>query len=65
MTVHAAKPPSLSLQSLRHSLDHILPIDVLTTHYPTQVAKFSSTLLFCGPPAQPFVRLRQLGGKAR
>jgi hypothetical protein len=34
MTVHGAKSPGRALRSLRHELDRLLPIDVLTTHYP-------------------------------
>lgn len=36
MAVHPAKTPSRALQSLRRRLQHLLPIDVLTTHYPDQ-----------------------------
>lgn len=36
MAVHPAKTPSRALQSLRRRLHHLLPIDVLTTHYPDQ-----------------------------
>ncbi|MET9080705.1 hypothetical protein ABZX77_02200 [Streptomyces sp. NPDC004237] len=34
MTVRQAKSPGRALRSLRHDLDRLLPIDVLTTHYP-------------------------------
>jgi hypothetical protein len=34
MAVHRAKSPGRALRSLRHELDRLLPIDVLTTHYP-------------------------------
>ncbi|MCX5006682.1 hypothetical protein OHB05_29275 [Streptomyces sp. NBC_00638] len=36
MTVHHARAPGRSLRSLRRRLQHLLPIDVLTTHYPDQ-----------------------------
>jgi hypothetical protein len=34
MTVRRAKSSGRALRSLRHELDRLLPIDVLTTHYP-------------------------------
>ncbi|MEU5045937.1 hypothetical protein [Streptomyces griseorubiginosus] len=34
MAVRGAKSPGRALRSLRHELDRLLPIDVLTTHYP-------------------------------
>ncbi|MFE5893231.1 hypothetical protein ACFQ6E_30410 [Streptomyces sp. NPDC056462] len=34
MTVQSGKSPSRALHRLRHRLDTVLPIDVLTTHYP-------------------------------
>ncbi|MEU5340454.1 hypothetical protein AB0H18_06405 [Streptomyces sp. NPDC020766] len=34
MAVCGAKSPGRALRSLRHELDRLLPIDVLTTHYP-------------------------------
>ncbi|MFF7889793.1 hypothetical protein ACH40F_54525 [Streptomyces sp. NPDC020794] len=34
MTVRLAKSPGRALRSLRHELDRLLPIDVLTSHYP-------------------------------
>lgn len=34
MTARRAKPPGQALRSLRRKLDRLLPIDVLTTHYP-------------------------------
>ncbi|MFE6621074.1 hypothetical protein [Streptomyces sp. NPDC057740] len=34
MTVHSGKSPGRALQRLRRRLDTVLPIDVLTTHYP-------------------------------
>ena len=34
MTVRHAKSPGQALRSLRRELDRLLPIDVLTTHYP-------------------------------
>lgn len=34
MTVRHAKSPGQALRSLRGELDRLLPIDVLTTHYP-------------------------------
>ncbi|MFF1490451.1 hypothetical protein ACIGZH_38375 [Streptomyces sp. NPDC058319] len=34
MIVCRAKSPGQALRSLRHELDRLLPIDVLTTHYP-------------------------------
>lgn len=36
MAVQRAKNPSRALRTLRHQLDALLPIDVLTTHYPDQ-----------------------------
>ncbi|GCB52417.1 hypothetical protein [Streptomyces sp. NL15-2K] len=36
MTVRRAKSPGRALRSLRAELDRLLPIDVLTTHYPDQ-----------------------------
>lgn len=36
MAVHPAKTPGRALRSLRRRLHHLLPIDVLTTHYPDQ-----------------------------
>ena len=36
MTVRQAKSPDRALRSLRHELDRLLPIDVLTTHYANQ-----------------------------
>lgn len=34
MTMRRAKSPGQALRSLRRELDRLLPIDVLTTHYP-------------------------------
>jgi hypothetical protein len=34
MTVRRTKSPGRALRSLRHELDHPLPINVLTSHYP-------------------------------
>ncbi|MFJ9627410.1 hypothetical protein ACIRU8_06895 [Streptomyces sp. NPDC101175] len=34
MAVHRATSPGRALRSLRHELDRLLPIDVLTSHYP-------------------------------
>ncbi|MFK0154780.1 hypothetical protein ACIQVK_22215 [Streptomyces sp. NPDC090493] len=34
MTVQSGKSPGRALHRLRHRLDRILPIDVLSTHYP-------------------------------
>lgn len=34
MAVHPAKTPGRALRSVRRRLQHVLPIDVLTTHYP-------------------------------
>lgn len=39
MAVRRAKSPGRALRSLRHVLDRLLPIDVLTTHYPDQSGK--------------------------
>lgn len=39
MTVRPAKSPGRALRSLRHELDRLLPIDVLTTHYPDASGK--------------------------
>ncbi|NUJ99647.1 hypothetical protein [Streptomyces lunaelactis] len=36
MAVQRAKNPSRALRTLRHQLDALLPIDVLTTYYPDQ-----------------------------
>lgn len=36
MAVRGAKSPGRALRSLRYELDRLLPIDVLTTHYPNQ-----------------------------
>ncbi|MDQ0831429.1 hypothetical protein QF032_003273 [Streptomyces achromogenes] len=39
MAVRRAKSPGRALRSLRHDLDRLLPIDVLTTHYPDHSGK--------------------------
>lgn len=36
MAVHPAKTSGRALKSVRRRLQHVLPIDVLTTHYPDQ-----------------------------
>ncbi|MER6425514.1 hypothetical protein [Streptomyces sp. NPDC001137] len=36
MAVHGARSPGGVLHTLRHRLDALLPIDVLSTHYPDQ-----------------------------
>ncbi|WP_208853182.1 hypothetical protein [Streptomyces albofaciens] len=35
MTVHPAKTPGRALKSVRRRLQHVSPLDVLTTHYPS------------------------------
>ncbi|MFJ8158740.1 hypothetical protein [Streptomyces sp. NPDC094468] len=34
MTLEPAKTPHRAARRLRHRLQHLLPIDVTTTHYP-------------------------------
>jgi hypothetical protein len=39
MAVHPANSPGRALRSLRHELDRLLPIDVLTTTYPDSAGR--------------------------
>lgn len=39
LAVHPAKTPGRALQSVRRRLHHLLPIDVLTTHYADQLGQ--------------------------
>lgn len=34
MAIHPAKTPGRALKSVRRRLQHLLPLDILTTHYP-------------------------------
>ncbi|MFF7279091.1 hypothetical protein [Streptomyces griseorubiginosus] len=34
MAIHPAKTPGRALRSVRRRLQHLLPLDILTTHYP-------------------------------
>lgn len=46
MAVHRAKSPGRALRSLRHELDRLLPIDVLTTHYPDTSGRVLLNIVF-------------------
>ncbi|WP_406395595.1 hypothetical protein OG806_38525 [Streptomyces sp. NBC_00882] len=49
MTVRPAKSPGRALRSLRHQLDRLLPIDVLTSHYPDRSGQVELNVAFTRP----------------
>ncbi|MGW1267233.1 hypothetical protein [Streptomyces sp. NPDC002491] len=55
LALQRAKTPGRALRALRHRLDAVLPIDVLTTHYPDRQGQVLLNVALC-PTARTTVR---------
>ncbi|MGW0294393.1 hypothetical protein [Streptomyces tuirus] len=54
MAVHPAKTPGRALKSVRRRLQHVLPLDALTTHYPSPTGQVVLNVEF-GPATRALI----------